>query len=122
MVVWKKVEQMQHIAGGLQFQLGLIKSGGKLPEGFDPTAVQPDLPKSDVIKMLNDSFDAYKMAVKEASHEHLNENITLEFIPDYTFDMYGFYEFMRDHVTHHRGQAIIYLRANGIKPPQYVGF
>lgn len=25
-----------------------------------------------------------------------------------------------DHITHHRGQAIIYLRCNNIAPPEYV--
>jgi uncharacterized damage-inducible protein DinB len=24
-----------------------------------------------------------------------------------------------DHITHHRGQAVIYLRSNGITPPEY---
>lgn len=30
--------------------------------------------------------------------------------------------FLRDHITHHRGQLVIYLRLNDIEPPQYVGF
>ncbi|MEM6517680.1 MAG: DinB family protein, partial [Bacteroidota bacterium] len=30
--------------------------------------------------------------------------------------------FTIDHVTHHRGQATIYLRMNGIKPPDYIGW
>ena len=29
---------------------------------------------------------------------------------------------MHDHLTHHRAQAIVYLRLNGIKPPSYVGW
>ncbi|MDF9799591.1 putative damage-inducible protein DinB [Catalinimonas alkaloidigena] len=29
---------------------------------------------------------------------------------------------MRDHMTHHRGQLVIYLRMNGIQPPAYVGW
>lgn len=29
---------------------------------------------------------------------------------------------MHDHVTHHRGQMIVYLRLNGIKPPRYFGW
>nr|NIM13383.1 DinB family protein [Candidatus Aminicenantes bacterium]NIM80034.1 DinB family protein [Candidatus Aminicenantes bacterium]NIO82289.1 DinB family protein [Candidatus Aminicenantes bacterium]NIQ68157.1 DinB family protein [Candidatus Aminicenantes bacterium] len=29
---------------------------------------------------------------------------------------------IRDHVAHHRGQMVIYLRLKGIKPPQYVGW
>lgn len=29
---------------------------------------------------------------------------------------------MRDHMTHHRGMLVIYLRENGIKPPRYRGW
>ena len=29
---------------------------------------------------------------------------------------------MNDHVTHHRGQLIVYLRLNGISPGRYVGW
>jgi hypothetical protein len=25
-----------------------------------------------------------------------------------------------DHITHHRGQAVIYLRTNGVEPPEYM--
>lgn len=31
-------------------------------------------------------------------------------------------QLMNNHVTHHRGQLIIYLRLKGIKPPRYVGW
>jgi uncharacterized damage-inducible protein DinB len=27
---------------------------------------------------------------------------------------------LSDHITHHRGQMIVYLRLNGISPPRYV--
>lgn len=27
-----------------------------------------------------------------------------------------------DHTTHHRGQLVVYLRLNGVKPPKYVGW
>lgn len=27
---------------------------------------------------------------------------------------------LADHITHHRGQMLVYLRLNGIKPPRYV--
>ena len=29
---------------------------------------------------------------------------------------------MNDHVTHHRGQLIVYLRLNGMSPGRYVGW
>lgn len=33
--------------------------------------------------------------------------------------IYGFFATV-DHITHHRGQATIYLRCQGITPPEYV--
>ena len=32
------------------------------------------------------------------------------------------FELMHDHHTHHRGQLIVYLRLNAIKPPKYIGW
>lgn len=29
---------------------------------------------------------------------------------------------LTDHITHHRGQMLVYLRLNGLKPPRYVLF
>ncbi len=29
---------------------------------------------------------------------------------------------IEDHQTHHRGQLLVYLRINGIKPPDYIGW
>jgi uncharacterized damage-inducible protein DinB len=33
--------------------------------------------------------------------------------------MFGFYATV-DHITHHRGQATVYLRCQGLTPPEYV--
>jgi uncharacterized damage-inducible protein DinB len=33
--------------------------------------------------------------------------------------VYGFYATV-DHITHHRGQATVYLRCQGLTPPEYV--
>ena len=27
---------------------------------------------------------------------------------------------LADHITHHRGQMLVYMRRNGLKPPRYV--
>jgi uncharacterized damage-inducible protein DinB len=31
-------------------------------------------------------------------------------------------EMIADHITHHRGQMLVYMRLNGLKPPRYVLF
>ena len=37
-------------------------------------------------------------------------------------DKYQFLNLIEDHQTHHRAQLIVYLRLNGIKPPEYIGW
>ena len=37
-------------------------------------------------------------------------------------DKYQFLNLIEDHQTHHRAQLIVYLRLNGIKPPDYIGW
>jgi len=34
----------------------------------------------------------------------------------------GIFWLMRDHMSHHRGQMVVYLRLNGIEPPRYRGW
>ena len=38
------------------------------------------------------------------------------------FSRWQIIQLLHDHHTHHRGQIIVYLRLNGIKPPKYVGW
>jgi uncharacterized damage-inducible protein DinB len=38
------------------------------------------------------------------------------------FSRWQIVHLLHDHHTHHRGQLIVYLRLNGIKPPKYVGW
>lgn len=33
-----------------------------------------------------------------------------------------FINLLNDHQTHHRGQMMVYLRLNGIQPPEYMGW
>jgi hypothetical protein len=60
--------------------------------------------KEDVISYLNDSFDSLKQLLELTN---LNDEV-----------IHGVYATL-DHITHHRGQATIYLRAIGITPPEY---
>ncbi|WP_160716495.1 DinB family protein [Chitinophaga solisilvae] len=61
--------------------------------------------KAAVIAYLGLSFDMLKATLESVQ-------LTEEVIA-------GFYATI-DHVTHHRGQATIYLRRQGIVPPEYV--
>lgn len=47
---------------------------------------------------------------------------TVPFWAETPINRMGVFMLMRDHMAHHRGQMVLYLRLNGIKPPGYVGW
>lgn len=75
--------------------------------------------KDQVIKSLISSFNATKVAVANASDADLK--VTVEFFAGEKSKL-QILNLLQDHVTHHRGQLIVYLNLNEIKPPSYVGW
>jgi len=74
--------------------------------------------KEDVIKVVTEMFDFVAGALAKVTDEQAEENVE-------TFagqmKRKQALLLMRDHVTHHRGQMVVYVRLNGIVPPEYVG-
>jgi uncharacterized damage-inducible protein DinB len=75
--------------------------------------------KDQVIKSLISSFNATKVAVANASDADFK--VTVEFFAGEKSKL-QILNLLQDHVTHHRGQLIVYLNLNDIKPPSYVGW
>jgi uncharacterized damage-inducible protein DinB len=78
-----------------------------------------DKSKQEMIALIDKTFD-------EAIH--LISNFDVNNLND-TLDYFGLKRTKRqillllaDHITHHRGQMLVYLRLNGIVPPRYVLF
>lgn len=94
-------ELINHIAYGIQWwEANYIK----LKETkWDPSSAKAN--KKETIKYLQQCFDALQESLNSAK---LNDEIVK-----------GFYSTF-DHISHHRGQATIHLRLNGITPPDYV--
>ena len=100
---------MSHIAAtNYQFCAGLKDSN------------PPDLPsptvKDGTVKFLSDSFDYCSGIIAGLTEEQL---IRAHNSPDGRLPGREVLLAMYVHVAHHRGQAEIYLRDNGIKPPPY---
>jgi len=101
---------MSHIAAtNYQFCAGLKDS--------EPPAVPPAEGKDAIVKFLSDSF-AYCTAVIPSLDEKQLE--ALHNSPDGRLSGRAVLLVMYIHVAHHRGQAEIYLRDNGIAPPRYM--
>jgi len=93
-------EQLNHLAYGITWYEDNYLKGDKTQ--WEPP--KPKEKKKDLIKLLDEAFQSISGTVK---------NLTIN--DDH---IKGFYAAL-DHITHHRGQAIVYLRSKGIVPPDY---
>ncbi len=100
---------MSHIATtNYQFCAGLKDS--------DSPALPSPSGKDATVKFLSDSFDYCSGVIPNLTEEQLT---TAHNSPDGHLLGREILLAMYVHVAHHRGQAEIYLRDKGIKPPQY---
>jgi len=103
-------ELLSHIATtNYQFCAGLQDS--------DPPALSSPTDKDAVVKFLSDSFDYCSAVIPYLTNEQLNKTHNS---PDGRLPGREILLAMYLHVAHHRGQAEIYLRNKGIRPPSYM--
>ena len=107
--------------GGANLNACAMASGMKRPD-VPPQLAQAlrdekaDIGKDAAIQFLTDSFDFCNQAVASMTPAKLDA------VVGQTRKMTG-YEWLWayfTHTAHHRGQAEVYLRVKGIKPPDYV--
>jgi uncharacterized damage-inducible protein DinB len=101
---------MSHIATtNYQFCAGL--------KDVAPPAMPSPTDKDGVVKFLSESFDYCAAVIPNLPEEELNK---AHDSPDGRLPGREILLAMYIHVAHHRGQAEIYLRDKGIKPPSYL--
>lgn len=100
---------MSHIATtNYQFCAGLKDS--------EPPALPSPTDRDGVVKFLSDSFDYCSAVIPTLTEDQLSQTHNS---PDGRLPGRDILLAMYIHVAHHRGQAEIYLRDKGIKPPSY---
>ena len=100
---------MSHIATtNYQFCAGLNDA--------QPPAMPSPTGKDAVVKFLSDSFEYCSSVIPNLTEEQLN---AAHNSPDGHLPSREVLLAMYIHVAHHRGQAEIYLRDKGIRPPSY---
>ena len=75
--------------------------------------------KKRIINSLNYSFNNLADAVKNTSEDDLTEIVDFFAGPKSKLQILNL---LQDHVSHHRGQLIVYLNLNSIEPPKYSGW
>jgi len=107
--------QLVHMCGNM---IWLSSSFLEAPP-FGKDVDHPSEQKDDVIKLLEESFDYAARAIDNFPADKLNEIVDFFAGP---MSRRHIFLLMTDHVTHHRGQLVVYLRLNGIEPPRYRGW
>ena len=97
---WNFLELIHHIGYGLYWWNENYIKGKEVP--WDPPATKTN--KKEVIKYLEAAYSA----VKDTLEKQKLTDVAVK----------GFHATL-DHTTHHRGQAVVYLRCHGITPPEY---
>ena len=108
-------EQMLHIADA-NYGLVAAATGEKSPYGFGDLEKSTDKSKANVTKIVLASYDFVIGGIKKMTPAQLNETIKVFGRFDMTRQMALAKCF--EHQTHHRGQATVYIRLAGAKPPQ----
>ncbi len=76
-------------------------------------------PKERIKANLSASFDLIYETIKSLPEDRLAEKV--EFFAGEK-NRLQILNLLQDHITHHRGQLIVYLNLNDLKPPQYLGW
>ncbi|THU41080.1 DinB family protein [Niastella caeni] len=98
---WNFGELMHHIAYGIQWWQDNYVTGNKT--GWDPPPTKNN--KQEIVAYLTWAYDTLQKTLRQQPLNDQSKNGVHATI---------------DHITHHRGQAVLYLRTNGIEPPEYV--
>lgn len=108
-------EQLLHIKGNMDW----LSTSYFTDEEFEKKKDEITYSKEEIIAMLSNSFDAVSEIIKNTKSDALNEKVDF-FAGEKT--KLQILNLLQDHVTHHRGQLIVYLNLNEIVPPKYVGW
>jgi uncharacterized damage-inducible protein DinB len=104
-------EQLLHIANSIEQM-----TQGLTPKKH-PTFDAKNITKASAMKALNAAFDDGAQAIASLSDADLNTKMVGS--EEGKMTALETVIFAMDHIEHHRGQCIVYLRVKGIKPVDY---
>lgn len=108
-------DQLLHIKGNMDWLSITYFSKEKKKDAKKPSYTT----KAEVIAAIKEAFNNTSAIIKKASPEELKEIVEFFAGPKTKLQILNL---LQDHVTHHRGQLIVYLNLNDIKPPKYRGW
>ncbi|MDP3665236.1 MAG: DinB family protein [Sediminibacterium sp.] len=75
--------------------------------------------KEEIVTVLNSTYDYAIYTLQHLAPARLSDKVSFFAGP---LNKLQIVNLLNDHQTHHRAQILVYLRLNGIKPPDYIGW
>jgi uncharacterized damage-inducible protein DinB len=75
--------------------------------------------KEKILSLIRKAFDDSAAIIRNSTIEDLSQTVDFFAGPKSKLQILNL---LQDHVTHHRGQLIVYLNLKNIIPPKYVGW
>lgn len=108
-------EQLIHIKGNMDWLSNTyftkekyVREKNEIPET-----------KQETILLLKEAFEATSFIIKQTEEKEFQEIVDFFAGPKSKLQILNL---LQDHVTHHRGQLIVYLNLKDIEPPRYIGW
>ncbi len=109
-------EQWRHC---VVYTCGQLARHTGIKNPYENVKLPVQMPKEDVIKELKNMYTFVRKSIDELSMEKLLSDC--EFAGD-TIPIWRLFYAMENHIIHHRGQCIVYLRLEGVVPRGYYGW
>ncbi len=90
-------------------------------QGMEVEPNTPDASKMDkaaILKLLQSSFNYTKEIVQTINQKQLDETCKMYHSGNTVSRAFALF-YVQDHIANHRAKANLYLRINGVEPPEY---
>lgn len=109
-------EQLLHLSSNMGWLTSSYLAAGINPVTKEDMNLKK---KKEIIAVLNKAYDYAIGILQQFDVTHLRDSVSFFAGP---MNKLQIINLLNDHQTHHRGQILVYLRLNEIKPPDYVGW
>ena len=111
-------ENLMHIGWAMDWHSQSLMGGREARDWNTDTELKVDnKSKKEMIAKISETFDKTIEFISDFDPNRLEERLDY-FGADRTKRQILL--LLADHITHHRGQMLVYMRLNGLKPPRYV--
>ncbi|MEM6801993.1 MAG: DinB family protein [Bacteroidota bacterium] len=109
-------EQWRHC---VMYTCGQLATRADIANPYEDVKLPVQMPKDDVIKELKNMYNWVRKTIDELSDEVLLSNC--DFAGD-TIPIWRLIYALENHIIHHRGQCVVYLRLKEVIPKGFYGW